>query len=889
MPVTQTQSTFLPGADQPPPPKHTLNPSGFDANAAKPQAGGGLLAPQAPAGGLLQGLPQPQPAPGGAGKAYGPLVDSTSFDAYRPASKAITSGDVVGLTEQNRATNNPRIPQPSPNWFGSGTPVEAPITDYAGYETLKPGPLEAGTGASEAVPYSGTRSFGIGDTAMTGPPVPAPTGVPEAFNHQEWLKAQPDPTAQWRAENPNATTGGAVDYTDQPNTSTARQGWNWLNRQAEGAPGALTNQAGSWLGRNTPAAANKPLTTYIDPELNPKLPLGDWANRATNNWFDKNLSPEVTNLANLDSSPTNIVGAAIPAARALRGAGTVVKAAPTASTALTRPGWTQSAVEFATGAAPLTNTARVATNSARAVTGIGLGGGGRVAAMGDAIRAGVRGGVGTLPPMITSTLAPAVARGEGPGTPQYDERMRDNPTARELDFAQGRDPKNQGTVDHLLHRLGLGPQMAINPIRNAIDGGNRITPSSYYGQLGRDLGDLGDQAVKNPGFVAERAGDAFKDKVLNPVGIADQGQTDYEGLRAEFKALQSVKDPAEYQKGFDAIKARAAQIDYPGRGQDSVANGLLRQQAYEKAKTDAAGDPQALKWIDEYRNRVTPPQEGATPGQYGPTQSPELPVPTKRDTESAYTSLGLTPLGSTATPRTLPDETKAKYQQTVDHQAQGYADHLKQQFGDRTRGAMLDSTLATMDGMDAFRKPGEPSKFQGQAPATLGSSGFDTMSDIGRTTATAAQAPAYDALQKQMPGQKLPDPQVVRSNITNTIAAGGGTLEGALSVADKAPPPPGFESYWKGLDSQSKMLAIGGLSVAAIMTLKRLFASKDDEEGGSGFLSTVLPLLGVGAAAWGLGGGTVGIGKENLPSMAKYKELGGAFKANLPAGLASRW
>jgi hypothetical protein len=57
-----------------------------------------------------------------------------------------------------------------------------------------------------------------------------------------------------------------------------------------------------------------------------------------------------------------------------------------------------------------------------------------------------------------------------------------------------------------------------------------------------------------------------------------------------------------------------------------------------------------------------------------------------------------------------------------------------------------------------------------------------------------------------------------------------------------------------------------------------MFGSEDDEkDGGRGFLSQVLPYLGVGAAAWGLGGGTF----SALPSMRHYGNLGDAVSTNL--------
>lgn len=122
-------------------------------------------------------------------------------------------------------------------------------------------------------------------------------------------------------------------------------------------------------------------------------------------------------------------------------------------------------------------------------------------------------------------------------------------------------------------------------------------------------------------------------------------------------------------------------------------------------------------------------------------------------------------------------------------------------------------------------------------------------------------------------------PEEVRNALTGMIG-GAGSIGGALAGVDKAPPPMGFKQYWEGLDSSSKFLAIGGLSLAAITTLKRMFASEDDDD--EGFLEKVLPLLGIGAAAFGAGGGTLwGDKGVSMPTMQNYTNLYEAAKTNV--------
>ena len=112
--------------------------------------------------------------------------------------------------------------------------------------------------------------------------------------------------------------------------------------------------------------------------------------------------------------------------------------------------------------------------------------------------------------------------------------------------------------------------------------------------------------------------------------------------------------------------------------------------------------------------------------------------------------------------------------------------------------------------------------------------------------------------------------------------AGGGaiataTIEHALAKVDNMPAPPGFRKYWDELPRTSRFLAIGGLSLAAIMMLRRMFGGKDDDkEDPPGFLEQVLPLLGLGVGLWGAAGGTL----SSLPEMKHIHNLGDAFSAN---------
>ncbi len=111
--------------------------------------------------------------------------------------------------------------------------------------------------------------------------------------------------------------------------------------------------------------------------------------------------------------------------------------------------------------------------------------------------------------------------------------------------------------------------------------------------------------------------------------------------------------------------------------------------------------------------------------------------------------------------------------------------------------------------------------------------------------------------------------------------AGGVGVAAALGNAGNLTAPAGFKGYWAELPPASKILAVAGLSMAAISFLRSAFSSgdKDDEPG---FLSRVLPYLGLGAAAWGLGGGTLwGDKGVSMPQMSHYQNLGNAFRSNI--------
>lgn len=151
-------------------------------------------------------------------------------------------------------------------------------------------------------------------------------------------------------------------------------------------------------------------------------------------------------------------------------------------------------------------------------------------------------------------------------------------------------------------------------------------------------------------------------------------------------------------------------------------------------------------------------------------------------------------------------------------------------------------------------------------------------------TPAQAQVPITDE-QKGAVGQKL---QQMIGEIGGPAAGaaagvGAGGLAGLMQKAETSPPPPGSEGFWSNLGPESKALLIAGLSVTALSALKNLTGGS--EEGDGSFLAKVLPLLGLGTAAWGAGSGTFGITEKfQMPTGQSYQRLGNAISNSVGAG-----
>lgn len=357
------------------------------------------------------------------------------------------------------------------------------------------------------------------------------------------------------------------------------------------------------------------------------------------------------------------------------------------------------------------------------------------------------------------------------------------------------------------------------------------TAPEYIGNNIRNLGLVGGAARKSLPAAERVVGNAIGDVGRGLNVTATNPAARYEELSRQYATAQAAGAPPEQLK---AIRDEVATLRHPA-DPGAATNVLLAEEAARRlAAQYPAGHPLHAQAQAEAA-RIT-----AAAGS---------PLVTARDLETARAQAGLLP--------------------GVDQAG---------------RRAKFDARVGGIVG--GFNPSAAP------APAA------DPAATAAPTPATPSAAASPDRPQSQ-PAPTLPpaavaaapelgDPATVRAagaKLTSIVGAAGGPA-GAAAVAAQAPPPPGFEGYWAGLSDESKVLALAGLSITAIGALQSLFGGDDEEgEGGGGFLQRVLPFLGVGAAAWGLGGGTVGLTEPfATPKLDTYKQLGNAGASALGVG-----
>lgn len=414
---------------------------------------------------------------------------------------------------------------------------------------------------------------------------------------------------------------------------------------------------------------------------------------------------------------------------------------------------------------------------------------------------------------------------------------------------------------------------SVMPDRLAIPNIPAATPTipEYLGSNIEDAYTLGKQVVDRYPAARRVVGDFGKDvgySLGNKITDTTPGNR-YDALSKQYADLfanGATPDPAALKRIQDEIGT----LDLPTEGGASQAR---QQLLYDTASKQLLakyppGSPQRAQ-IEGLLASQNPSTALTTGGAGG-----RLPAfPTSRDLQTAQVMAGQHP---SVTGQLLQDRTTA-FNKDVDAYGKAVEGLLPPQ--------QLAATQATPPTPVAANIPGT-----GIAPTGL--SPWHDLALAGTTDVNAkleanpAQVPNVPPkpepappgnLAPQVPGVKPEELQGAGQNLKAFIDnVGGGSVQNALAVAQNAPAPEGFAGYWERLDSTSKLLAIGGLSLAAITALRGMFGGDDDEEGG-GFLSSILPLLGIGAAAWGAGGGTF----SQLPKMENYKRLGNAVTTNL--------
>lgn len=171
----------------------------------------------------------------------------------------------------------------------------------------------------------------------------------------------------------------------------------------------------------------------------------------------------------------------------------------------------------------------------------------------------------------------------------------------------------------------------------------------------------------------------------------------------------------------------------------------------------------------------------------------------------------------------------------------------------------------------------------------------DTGGNLGLQPADAPAAQGQNPFVSNTPTpQPISEDSYSPTNPPGYLTGGTG---GKAPPAEQPAPEvaPKDDSFWgritdfwnNKLDSNGRMLVGLGLGVTAVTTLMNLFGGDDDEDdkgGGGSWFSRILPFLGIGAAAWGLGGGTF----SQLPSLTTMGDnISSIFSGNKQGMIAT--
>lgn len=409
----------------------------------------------------------------------------------------------------------------------------------------------------------------------------------------------------------------------------------------------------------------------------------------------------------------------------------------------------------------------------------------------------------------------------------------------------------------------------------------------YFSKTWQGGTGLGQKLVSDVQPALRTVGNQLTDawhEIARPLGIPNDASR-FEAIRGEYKTLNDayragtgafagLDDAARlnlFNEQVKGLQARTNGLNAGGQqnmhGYSRAYNGLMGEAVLARM-TEAGYPPEQIEAVRRQFDTVPPITD--------PNYRMGVHLHTDRDVEAARARTGLDGISD-------PGVRQAR-RGVFDREVDEYMAANLPPIG----GATQPATPSPQPAGTGFGLPAE-----GPSDAT---SPVGQPQPPGPTAPAVPQSPLPPST-PNVPGQQ-PQPKIdlpetspeklslVASNVGKMIATGGG-LGGVMASAAAAPPPPGFGTYWAGLPVGSKVLAIGGLSIAAITALRSMFGG-DDEEDEPSFLMKVLPFLGLGAAAWGLGGGTLlGFGDEEnfkIPEMKHYKALGNAVTSNVGMG-----
>lgn len=709
------------------------------------------------------------------------------------------------------------------------------------------------------------------------------------------------PLGEWS----DRLTGGAASRTLSPEiVNMFNIGTSPLELLAVGAPVVK----GLQLARGAKAAPGiKPGVNYPIPEA---VPGPGMPTPRPPGMLPRTLPPD--SVPYIPTVPGTLPPSTLKNLASLDGASTAAKAAPSMTGTLkylaSTPGYTRTALEGLSGLGAITAPARLTADVARRIVSSKY------------RQTPFRGGMhslgmtwGHLAPATVSTEVPDLVLGERVGSEQYKERMQ-NPTARFLDPRFGNSSAPYEPVNtHAFVRRFLGPPVYAVGTARSLMGYRAPNYADLVSDHWRNLDRAAGHMVDNVPYLSEAFGRSASrafDTVQNSLNPNDQSNKiavrnrmvdDYDAAVKAFTKGEGINNPdaADRVKVFRdkvrALRDRAAAFD----GEidpDAARNKLLAEEVRDVLRKEYADNPDALEYIDRqyaentnYADSLEPPTPSDEKGKVY-----KFPYMSERDRHLALVALGRSAPGMT--PKNLTPEQREAIENEIYNMTVKMRNLTKKNFGPprlkpTPTATQVEPTVTTpvpavppptdFRNGTAYVPPGQDKTVaaapmprvqqpqpQPQPPPVVDTQPKPVVDNLNQT---AGKPPA--GVQTPPTTDKPVDAVAVRERLSGSIAAGGG-LPGALDAASKAPPPAGFEAYWENLPPSSKWLAIGGLSIAAITTLRRLFSSGDDDD--ESFLSRVLPLLGLGVGAWGLGGGTLGFSRENLPSMQNYKNLGNA-------------